>query len=110
MKTMVQLDLQGNMTPQGVCCESCFSAKGKVCDCRCKGQFHGVGRKQQDLMVYKKEQVPIKKCRLCGYSELYLNDLCYQCWLGEQDSEEEVIGNVTSWGRTLNLRKIKEGN
>lgn len=31
---------------KGVCCKACWNAKGKRCKCRCKGQYHGAGKKK----------------------------------------------------------------
>ncbi|MBA7491275.1 hypothetical protein ES702_01820 [subsurface metagenome] len=45
------------------------------------------------------KHVDSEKCRLCEYDEIYKDMLYYQCWLGEQESEELTLGNITYWGR-----------
>jgi len=44
----VQTNLEGdNVKPwAGVCCKACYHAKGKRCGCKCKGKYHGLGRKK----------------------------------------------------------------
>ena len=44
MKVFVQSTLEGNVSPQGICCEPCYTAKEERCVCRCGGRWHGQGR------------------------------------------------------------------
>ncbi len=38
-----------------VCCEACWMAKLDRCVCRCKGQYHGIGRPEASKNEEKEE-------------------------------------------------------